>query len=158
MTDDDICGHPTANDGSCQRAAGWGTERDSSPCRDHVQDRPVLREFSEETRQRILGAAESGAFKKHIAQVAEISTDTLNRWLDMGERDAENGFETDLAGFYRSWQRARGAGALQTLKECDEEFVAERAYGYTKTERREHLVDDEADLSDSEFEFEYVDE
>jgi hypothetical protein len=56
----------------------------------------------------------------------------------MGKADEQNGLNTELAGFYCNWQRARGSGAVSTLQECSDEFVAERAYGYTKTETHEH--------------------
>lgn len=156
MTTDEICGEPTANDEPCQRDPGFGRDVDHGPCMDHVDERPILRKFTAERRETIIGAAETGAFKKHIAQLASIDPDTLNRWIEMGETDAENGLDTDLAEFYSAWQRARGRGAIETLQACDEEFLAERAYGYTKKERHEHLVDDDADLDDAEFEFQYV--
>ena len=131
----DRCGEPTAGDGTpCERPAGFGTDRDDGPCMDHVQERPVLRKFTPKRRERILGAAPSGAFKKHIAQMAEIDPDTLDRWIQMGEKDDKNGLDTELAEFYSEWQRARGLGAIQTLNDCSDEFVAERAYGYTKSQ------------------------
>lgn len=153
MTDDtetptDRCGEPTADGAPCQRPEGFGRDADGGPCMDHVQERPVLRKFTPERRERILGAAPSGAFKKHIAQMVDLKPDTLTRWLEMGETDDSNGLDTDLAGFYREWQRARGNGAIKTLNNCSDEFIAERAYGYTKKERHEHLVDDDADLQD----------
>jgi transposase-like protein len=108
---------------------------------DHVQDRPVLRKFTSSRRERIVGAASSGAFKKHIAQLAEIDPDTLQRWIDMGEKDHQNDLDTELAEFYTDWQRARGVGAISTLKDCSDEFIAERAYGYTKTQEVQHSGD-----------------
>jgi len=144
--DGDICGEPTADGTPCQRTAGFGTDTEDGPCYDHVEERPVLRKFTPERRERIVGAASSGAYKKHIAQMAEIDPDTLERWLSMGEKDEQNALDTDLAEFYTDWQRARGVGALQKLQNVDDEFILERSYGYTKTERREHLVDDEAEL------------
>jgi len=143
MTDSkDICGEPTVDGTPCQRSEGFGTNRDSGPCMDHEQERPVLRKFTSQRRERIIGAASSGAFKKHIAQMAEIDPDTLERWLQMGEEDEQNGLDTKLAEFYTDWQRARGAGALQTLQNVSDEFLAERAYGYTKTETRKHDVEE----------------
>lgn len=135
---EDICGEPTAAGEPCQREAGWGTQRDSGPCIDHEQERPVLRKFTPKRRERIIGAAPSGAFKKHIAQMAEIDPDTLNRWIEMGEKDDRNGLDTELATFYSDWQRARGMGAIRTLNNCSDEFIAERAHGYTKSQEVEH--------------------
>jgi len=139
---DELCGEPTADGTPCKRPSGFGTDRDSGPCYDHTQDRPVLRKFTPQRRERIVGAASTGAFKKHIAQLAEIDPDTLERWLNMGEADSKNGLETDLAEFYTDWQRARGAGAIRKLQNVDDEFVLERGYGYTKTETRELTGED----------------
>ena len=130
----DRCGEPTADGTPCERTAGFGTETDDGPCYDHVQERPVLRKFTPQRRERILGAAPSGAFKTHIAEMAEIDPDTLDRWLEMGRADDANGLETELSAFYSEWQRARGYGAMQTLNNCSDEFIAERAYGYTKSQ------------------------
>jgi len=159
MTDDkDICGEPTADGTPCQRRTGFGRGEDvtTGPCMDHYKDRPELRKFTPERRERIIGAASSGAYKKHIAQMAQIKPETLTRWIDMGEKDEYNGLDTDLAEFYREWQRARGVGALQKLQNVEDEFVLERSYGYTKKERHEHLVDDDADLEEEGFEFIYA--
>lgn len=144
---DDTCGEPTADGTPCQRTAGFGRDVDEGPCYDHVENRPVLRKFTPKRRERIIGAASSGAFKKHIAQMAEIKPETLTRWLNMGEADETNGLDTDLAAFYREWQRARGAGVLRTLQNVSEEFLAERAYGYTKTETRKHDVAEGGELN-----------
>jgi len=139
---EDICGHETADGSPCQRRPGFGTDRDDGPCMDHVQERPVLRKFTPQRRERIIGAAPTGAFKKHIAQMAEIDADTLNRWLELGEKDDMNGLDTELAEFYSEWQRARGAGAIRKLNNVDDEFALERGYGYTKTETREFAADE----------------
>lgn len=155
MSDDEICGEPTKEGEPCQRPSGFGRDADGGPCSDHVAEHPILRKFTAEKRETILGAAESGAFKTHTAQLAGISFNTLESWLEMGEADEANDLDTDLAEFYCNWQRARGRGAVDTLRECSEEFLAERAYGYTKKERHEHLVDDDVDLDDAEFQFEY---
>lgn len=156
MTDQDRCGEPTAKDEPCQRPEGFGRDADHGPCYDHVEERPVLRKFTEGRRETILGAAESGAFKKHVAQLAGIKPDTLNRWLEMGETDAENSLDTDLSEFYRAWQRARGRGAVDTLRECSEEFLAERAYGYTKTEQKNIALDSDADVPVDDTSAEFV--
>ena len=146
----EICGEENKDGSRCQRESGWGTDRNHGPCIDHKQDRPVLRKFTAERREQIIGAAQTGAFKKHCAQLAEIDQDTLQRWLKMGEKDEQNGLDTELADFYTDWQRARGMGAIKTLQNVNDEFLAERAYGYTKKERHEHLVDGEADLQSNE--------
>lgn len=139
---EEICGEMNASDGTkCQRSAGWGTKKDHGPCMDHVQERPVLRKFTPQRRERIIGAAPSGAFKQDIAQLAEIKPETLTRWLEMGEEDDINDLDTELAQFYREYQRARGAGKIKTLKNCSDEFLAERAYGYTKSQEIEHSGD-----------------
>lgn len=36
--DSDQCGYPCADDTPCRRPAGWGTEHEDGPCRDHQQE------------------------------------------------------------------------------------------------------------------------
>jgi hypothetical protein len=86
----------------------------------------------------LVGAAQEGAFKKHCAQVAGITPQTLRRWLNWGEEDVDKEIDSPCADLYVRYQRARGAGAIRRLKDANTEFVLERSYGYTKTE--EHQV------------------
>lgn len=136
--DTDRCGEPKPDGKPCKRPAGWGTENDSGPCADHRNERRALRKFNDQTRERILGAAQQGAFKIHCAQVAGITEQTLRNWLEWGERDLENGFDTELSQFHLDFHRARGAGAVKRLSNARDEFVLERSYGYTKREEIEH--------------------
>ncbi|GAB3669532.1 hypothetical protein [Halopiger thermotolerans] len=145
MTDDDRCGSTDTDSGQpCQRPAGWGTDRDSGPCVDHVDDDRALRKFDQGRREKLIGAAETGAFKEHCAQYAGITEQTLRNWLNWGEEDLEDGKETDLAEFYLDWQRARGRGVVERLENVDDDWVLERGFGYSKTEKRE--VDMDADV------------
>jgi len=94
--------------------------------------------------------------------MAEITEDTLNRWIHLGESDDDEGLDTDLAEFYQDWQRARGAGAIRKLQSVDDEFALERGYGYTKTETHEHTGEDggpvEINMSETVVETGYDDE
>jgi len=140
------CGQPTKDGGKCQRDAGWGLESDIGPCRDHAEEYRVPKKLDEETKNSLVGAAQAGAFKRHCAHVAGIAPSTLRDWLNRGEDHVTNDIDSPLADLYRRFQRARAAGAVSKLRDADDEFVLERSYGYTKTERKEHLVDDDADL------------
>lgn len=135
---DDICGEPRADGEPCQRPAGWGRDADSGPCVDHATEKRVLRQFDDATREQLLGAAETGAFKQHCAQYAGITEQTLRNWLNWGRDDLDNDEDTELAEFYLDWQRARGRGAVERLGDVDDEFALERGYGYTKTQKVEH--------------------
>lgn len=150
---ENICGEATGSDGNgppCQRQAGWGTESDIGPCKDHAEDYVVPDKLTEETKNQLIGAAQQGAFKRHCAQTAGLRPRTLRRWLSWGEDHCERGIDSELAEFYVRFQQARGAGAVRRLKDADDEFVLERSYGYTKTERHEHLVDDDQSLDAKE--------
>lgn len=143
---DDTCGSTDTGSGEpCQRDAGWGTDRDHGHCIDHEDDERVLRKFDDGTREKILGAAEVGAFKEHCAQYAGVTEQTLRNWLNWGEEDLENEKDTELAEFYLDWQRARGRGVVSRLENVDDDWLLERGFGYTKKETRE--VDLDADHS-----------
>jgi len=154
---DNTCGEPCEDGTKCQRDAGWGTDSGIGPCRDHATEWAVPEKLDEETKHSLIGAAQAGAFKKHCALVAGITPQTLHNWLTDGEGHLENDIDSPLADLYLRFQRARAAGAVSKLRDADDEFVLERSYGYTKTERKEHLLDDDADLSEQLAEgFEYV--
>ena len=136
------CGSTDTSTGEpCGRPAGWGRDADSGHCVDHATDDRVLRKFDNATREQLIGAAERGAYKKHCAQYAGVTEQTLQNWLTWGLEDIEDHKDTALAEFYLGWQRARGRGAVDRLAEVDAEFVLERSYGYTKKEEIEHTGD-----------------
>lgn len=137
MTNENICGYEKDDGEPCQRPGGWGTDASIGHCRDHAEEYTTPRKLDEETRQALIGAAQTGAFKRHCADVAGIARSTLWEWLNQGEEHAANGMNTPLADFYRTFQRARGAGAVSRLREVDPEFILERSYGYTKSQEVE---------------------
>lgn len=135
----DICGEPKGNGEPCKRDPGWGREGVSKgPCMDHVGDFHNPKKLTPEVKNTLAGAAQEGAFKKHCAQLAEISRQTLENWLKWGEEDVKKDIDSPCADLYLTFQRARGTGAVRRLKDVDSEFVLERSYGYTKTE--EHQI------------------
>lgn len=130
---ENTCGYEKDDGEPCKRPAGWGTDASIGHCRDHAEEFRTPRKLDEETKQSLIGAAQTGAFKRHCAEVAGITPQTLRNWLRQGEEHANNGLETPLAEFYFRFQRARGAGAVSKLREVNPEFVLERSYGYTKS-------------------------
>lgn len=104
---------------------------------DHEQDHRNLRKLDEETKQTLIGAAQEGAKHEHCAMLAGVTPQTLRFWRQWAREDLDGGKENELTDFYLRYQRARGAGAVETLQDCSSEFLAERSYGYTKTERHE---------------------
>lgn len=140
-----VCGEPTASGEPCQRPAGFGIEGVSvGPCKDHATEYRVPDKLNQDVRQKLTGAANAGAKLEHCAGVAGISRSTLWDWLSRGEDHAKRGLDTELADLYRTFQRARAAGAVKRLQNADDEFVLQASYGYTKT--TEHAVDMEADV------------
>jgi len=155
---DDNCGYELDDGTPCQRDAGWGTDSTIGHCKDHAQEWTIPQKLDEETINTLVGAAQSGAFKKHCAQVAGITPQTLRSWLAEGEDHAERDLDTALADLHLRFTRARAASAVQKLQNADDEFVLERSYGYIRQERKEHLVDEDADLDrDVVVDFEDVD-
>lgn len=131
------CGYEKEDGEPCKRPAGWGTDASIGHCRDHAAEYRSPRKLDEETRQSLIGAAQTGAFKRHCAEVAGITPQTLRNWLSQGEEHTSKGVETPLAEFYLRFQRARSAGAVSKLRDVDPEFILERSYGYTKSQEVE---------------------
>lgn len=135
---DEICGETRKDGNECQRDAGWGVDgKNTGPCMDHRADHTHAKKLTEERINQICGAAQEGAFKRHCAQISGITPQTLRNWLNEGEDDVEHDRDTPFADLYFRFHRARGAGAVKNLDNARSEFVLERSYGYTKTEKRE---------------------
>lgn len=133
--DDNVCGEPTANGGECQRPAGFGIpDTNIGPCKDHSSEFRVPDKLNAETKSTLTGAASAGAKLEHCANLAGIARSTLWDWLSRGEDHADRGLDTELAELYRTFNRARAAGAVRRLENASDEFVLQASYGYTKQE------------------------
>lgn len=109
MTDDDICGEPTGENGDgppCQLTAGWGRDADHGPCRNHEDDEVRPRKLSHDRQENIALALEAGVSFKAACEANGIGEDTGHRWLRLGE-DQDEG---SLSEFYERITRARGVG------------------------------------------------
>jgi len=131
---ENICGFEKDDGEPCKRPAGWGTPSQLGHCKDHAEEYRVPRKLTPDTKSSLIGAAQRGAFKKHCAQIAGITPQTLRNWLNQGEEHINTGLETPLSEFYLRFHRARAAGAAEQLSEASAEFVLERSYGYTKSQ------------------------
>lgn len=164
MPDDDICGSTDTHDGEpCQNPAGHGMDSDIGPCWRHDPShdgdqggRPAFID-DEAAKERLYEAVEDGLYLNHAAAYARYSYDTVKAARDKGEEHLRQGKETKFSEFSEELDAREAAGIKKRMGEVSpEHFVAVK--GYAKTERREHLVDDEADLTEAAFEFEYGDE
>jgi len=147
MTDDQ-CGELTADGSPCKRSAGFGTERDHGPCRDHAESYRVPRKLTEEVKQTIIGAKRRGAWDWMAAEMAKIDPNTLSNWKMWAQEAIDDGVENELTEFYLDFTRAEAAGGVEKLGEVDAEWLLERKYGYTKTE--EHDVKHSGEGDDGE--------
>jgi len=127
MTNDDICGHPTATGDPCQNPA---TDGDTCWLNEHGGDaapsgRPSkLDEFEDD----ILTGARQGMTLEGCARLAGVAEKTLHSWINKHDE------------FRKSLKRARAQGELQHLQSVNDsgsQFILERSFGYVKTEKRE---------------------
>ena len=129
----DICGSTDTSSGEpCKRPAGWGTESEIGPCKDHeVAKGGRPSKFNEDRKERILQAARNGTTKAGCARAGGINESTLYDWLNK------------YPDFSKSFKRARAEGEQQLIQDedVDPEFVLERSYGYTKSQEIEHSGD-----------------
>lgn len=129
MTDPDICGSTDTNSGEpCQRPAGWGTDSDIGPCKQHPsRGRPS--KFTPDRREAILKAARNGTTIEGCARAAGISHTCLYDWLD------------NYPEFSEAFNRARAEGEQRLVEDVTEEdpkFLLERSFDYTKKQEVEH--------------------
>lgn len=92
--------------------------------------------YNQDRADDILDAAREGKTKEGCARAGGISYDTLRRWLDRGE-DGEEPF----AKFREAFDLARAEGEshlVERVADRKPEFILERSYGYTRTQRVEH--------------------
>lgn len=139
MSDDDICGHPTADGSPCQNPA---TDGDSCWLDSHGGSAsPSGRDFSidESDHDDILQAARDGMSKTGCARAAGVSRSQLNRYLDHHEQ------------FRSAFMRARHTGEQKLVKgpliddpddpvDIDGQharFLLSTSFDYKKTEKQE---------------------
>jgi len=126
---DELCGFEKDDGEPCQLPAS----QDDGRCHHHTDiegerangGRPSkLDEYGDQ----ILQAAKQGMALNGCARIAGVDESTLHRWKNKYEDFAE-----DL-------RRARAQGELkhiQSVNENGSQFLLERSFGYTKTEKRE---------------------
>ena len=87
----------------------------------------------DEHKDDILAGARQGMTLEGCARLAGVTEQTLHNWLDKHE------------DFFESLQRARAHGELKHLQSVNDrgsQFLLERSFGYTKTEKREITGED----------------
>lgn len=142
MPEDDTC-VATKNDGEpCTYTAKY----DDGKCGIHSEEneRSVGRpSIFEDVKEDILVGARQGMTIEGCARLAGVDESTLHLWLD------------DKPEFFKSFNRARAQGELkhiQSVNDRGSQFLLERSYGYTKTER--HEVDGNLSLDELTISFE----
>lgn len=151
-----ICGHEeTTNGHPCQNPAGKGTGREIGPCHIHLdlQGRPS--KFTDETARMAIEAVRDVFSIRGAALKVGVADATMLAWLDRSpDFVAEDGSVKD---FSSAFARAQYDGyellAKAPLLRSDDidgshaRFLLSTVFDHVKTERKEHLVDDDADLT-----------
>lgn len=121
--------------------------------------------FSDELARRAIAAAEKGKSESGIEREVGVGDRTIfgvGGWVDQdltfGDSDGQR------RKFSRALRRARGRGEEDWIEEGRSEdgdssfakFMLSTSFDYVKTERREHLVDDDADLAGEQPSAEFV--
>jgi len=145
---DDICGHPTAEDGSpCQTPAHLCQWHDPD-ADDPDNGRPAV--FDDKlARQRVLVAVSDGLKVQQQAALAGVPPNTLRRALCCVDTPSDPVLTTDdPCDFCGNYAEAHANGAREVLNDCRPEFIASASYGYIKEERRDITsTDGSLDLS-----------
>lgn len=139
MGDGDICGAECVDGTPCEHPAGsCPVPSHSDPDAENPHGRPKA--FDDEWRRDALyRAAGMGMHLYHQAGFAQVSENTVRRALCCVETPREPALTTDdPCDFCKGYVRAHSEGALETLENCDDEFIASATYGYSKTEEREY--------------------
>lgn len=148
MSEQDNCGWPTADGTACEHPA---TE-DNGRCWQHTDNartggRPS--KYTDDRAQDALEAARMSKSKSGCARAAGVELPTLNRWLDKNP-DLDDGreFRLAFAQARRDGETVLVHGGLRNddIDTSMAKFLLATSFGYVKTERREHLVDEDADL------------
>ncbi|ELZ05581.1 hypothetical protein [Natrialba aegyptia] len=135
MTDDELCGADTNDDGTCKNP---GTRSDGR-CHHHTEIEEERRRPQEgrpseleDNWEACIEAAERGLTYEGIARVAGVGVSTLREWRN------------DNDEFHAELEKARSRGEQQLVERVAEdrpEFILERSYDYVKTERHEVEAD-----------------
>ena len=136
------CGEPIGEDSNgspCKRPAGWGTDRDHGPCRDHPPDENEDNGESEESaspgrdtkltksrQEAIATMIENGHSITAACRSNGIGQSTFYDWMEWGEE----GRDPIFSEFSDRIVRARGAGETQLV---DDILDAARDKGDTRT-------------------------
>ena len=139
---DGLCNYEKDNGEPCQRVAGWGTDSEIGHCKDHRVEYRVPRKLTPETKSTIIGAVQRGAWDWMAAELAQIDPQTLSNWKKWAQEALSQGIDNELTEFYLDYRRAHAAGGVEKLGEVDAEWLLERKYGYTKTEKHEFMGED----------------
>jgi len=107
---DDICGHPTTDNGECQNPATNGDSCwiDSHGGHVSVEGRPRERP-DKSTQEQIASAIESGASIREACRRTGTHPEIFYRWMQYGEEEPESAF----GAFRERLVRARGEGEAQ---------------------------------------------
>lgn len=86
MSDRDICGSADTSSGDpCQRDAGWGTDVDHGPCKDHRgPGRPS--DLTHDRQEAIASEIESGTPVVAACRLNGITHKTHRRWMKRGDQ------------------------------------------------------------------------
>jgi hypothetical protein len=145
------CQHPTTEEGDSDRC--WiDAHNDAETGVD-----PGGREFAidADDHDAILDAAKKGASKAGCARAAGVERPSLNRYLE-----AHEDFRSEFTQARAQGEQRLLTGPLYEERDSPRQmdgqharFLLSTSFDYVKTEKREHLVDDDADLQDSPADF-----
>jgi transposase-like protein len=139
---DDQCGSTDTADGQpCEQPASKADGRCHfhTDIEDEQADDPGRPSKLDEYGDQIIQAAKQGMALNGCARIAGVDESTLHRWKDKYDDFAER------------LLRARAQGELkhiQSVNERGSQFLLERSFGYTKTEKREVDADHTHDASE----------
>lgn len=123
MSNEEICGEPTADGQPCERAPGWGRDAESGPCKDHAEGagstgQTALLERDESIIEVMAGELQNESTVPEACAEARITVDQYHKWRRRGEsEDAGELFRK----FRKRTARARRIAAKQDREELKDE-------------------------------------
>lgn len=152
MTDDDICGAPTADDTACQHPTTdegdpgrcWVPGHNDEPS-DQLDGGGRPTKFTDERARAAVDAARKSLSKAGCARAAGVAPNTLENWLDKPGLMYESA-GGDREEFLQAFRHARNDGELTLVQggllrdEIDSQharFLLSTSFDYVKTEARE---------------------